>query len=207
MKESHRIYKNVFEINDEILFDLDNQVSNNGSKIFNGRKNDNKRIQSSIRINKRNKEFVKGLYNFVSEINPQLKPSKFVIIKSKINCEKQLAHLDYEYNDQLKNIKDDEDVPLLVLIALMSNTSMYIWDKIGETLSAEISPIEPTRIELDKGDILVFRADTIHAGSDYLAENIRMHCYLDSETINRKKNRTWIVNKHGNTEIKAMIRE
>lgn len=205
MKESYKIYKNVFEINDEILFDLDSQVSKNGSKIFNGiKKNDNKRIQSTIRTNKKNKELVKGLYDFVSEINPELKPSKFVIIKSKINCEKQMAHLDYEYNDELKNIENDEDVPLLVLVALMPNTSMYIWDKISETLSAEISPI---KIELDKGDILVFRADTIHAGSDYLAENIRMHCYLDSEKINRKKNRTWIVNKHGETVIKAMIRE
>jgi hypothetical protein len=154
MKESYKIYKNVFEINDEILFELDNQVSKNGSKIFNGiKKNDNKRIQSTIRINKKNKDFIKGLYDFISDINPELKPSKFVIIKSKINCEKQMAHLDYEYNDELKSIGDDEDVPLLVLIALMPNTSMYIWDKISETLSIGINPIESTKIELDKGII------------------------------------------------------
>jgi ectoine hydroxylase-related dioxygenase (phytanoyl-CoA dioxygenase family) len=57
-------------------------------------------------------------------------------------------------------------------------------------------------IEINKGDVLVFRADLVHAGSDYDEENIRLHLYLDSPYVKREPNKTWVIAESYNTNEK-----
>ena len=50
-----------------------------------------------------------------------------------------------------------------------------------------------TTVPLDRGDVLVFRGDTVHAGaaSDE-GHNGRLHVYLDNPHVQRQHNRTHV---------------
>lgn len=66
--------------------------------------------------------------------------------------------------------------------------------------------IKKSIVELNEGDILIFRADLIHAGSFYNEEeNTRLHVFLDSPVFPRIKNQTWLIHKHASREMKAQI--
>jgi hypothetical protein len=205
----YTIYKNVFNIKQGVLEDFKNQLQDAGP-IFNSKRNDNKRCQCNLKITKQNKDFITTLNQFIHNLSSNLTPSKWVLLRSKPGCKPQLAHIDYENTTEFQMcIKNSKKVPLLVLVALQPNTFIYLWEKSTEVIQGvyEGDPIEPTKIELKEGDILVFRADVVHAGSDYDEENIRMHCYLDSQEVSRDENRTFIISKHGNEDMKAHIRE
>ena len=49
------------------------------------------------------------------------------------------------------------------------------------------------RIVLKKGQVLIFDGDMVHAGSAYEKENTRIHLYLDSEEVPRRRNKTYLV--------------
>ena len=205
----YTIYENIFVTTPELLTDLKNQVQD-AVPIFNSKRNDNKRCQCNLKVTKQNKKFIDAMNQFVINLDKNLTPSKWVIIKSKKGCKPQLAHMDYENTHEFQTcIKNGKHIPLLVLVALQPNTFIYLWENSSKVIQGTYKgdPIEPTKIELKQGDILVFRADTIHAGSDYDEENIRMHCYLDSEEVERDENRTFIISKHGNEYMNKNIIE
>ena len=81
---------------DIILEDFENQLRN-ASPIFNSTKNDNKRLQTNLKINRKNHAFIQSIDTVIRGLNPLLTPSHWVILKSKPGCKSQLAHLDYEY--------------------------------------------------------------------------------------------------------------
>ena len=58
---------------------------------------------------------------------------------------------------------------------------------------------------MNKGDIVIFRCDFVHSGSGYDKENIRLHCYLDSKTVLRDPNRTFLIHKCANKKIAQLI--
>jgi hypothetical protein len=47
----------------------------------------------------------------------------------------------------------------------------------------------------------------VHAGSAYEKANRRLHIYLDSPTIPRIQNRTWIIYKHADSVMQGRILE
>jgi hypothetical protein len=194
--------KDVFE-------DFENQLRN-ASPIFNSTKNDKKRLQTNLKINRKNYPFIQSIDTMVRGLNPLLTPSNWVILKSKPGCSPQSAHLDYEYSDELLEAsKDPAKIPLLVLVAVMPNTKIYIWKHSQKIIRERYRgpPVPPTTIELQPGDVFVFRADMIHAGADYPEENIRIHCYLDSPHVKRNPNRTWIIQKHASDTISKHVVE
>jgi len=195
--------------NDTIIEDFENQLRN-ASPIFNSTKNDKKRLQTNLKINRKNYAFIQSIDMMVRGLNPLLTPSNWVILKSKPGCSPQSAHLDYEYSDELLEAsKDPAKIPLLVLVALMPNTRIYVWKHSQKIIRERYRgpPVLPITIELQPGDIFVFRADMIHAGADYPEENIRIHCYLDSPHVKRNPNRTWIIQKHAPDTISKHVVE
>jgi hypothetical protein len=195
--------------NDTIIEDFENQLRN-ASPIFNSTKNDKKRLQTNLKINRKNYAFIQSIDMMVRGLNPLLTPSHWVILKSKPGCSPQSAHLDYEYSDELLEAsKDPAKIPLLVLVALMPNTRIYVWKHSQKIIRERYRgpPVLPITIELQPGDIFVFRADMIHAGADYPEENIRIHCYLDSPHVKRNQNRTWIIQKHAPDTISKHVVE
>lgn len=66
-------------------------------------------------------------------------------------------------------------------------------------------PIRCEEVELNPGDMIVFRGDFIHAGSGYDADNYRIHYYCDSKFVPRKTNQTWLISDSGNVELRRII--
>ena len=65
------------------------------------------------------------------------------------------------------------------------------------------SPISMKRIEMNKGDLFLFRGDLVHAGSEYDKSNIRLHCFMDRDY--RKPNRTWLIHTHSSENMRRLI--
>jgi ectoine hydroxylase-related dioxygenase (phytanoyl-CoA dioxygenase family) len=64
-------------------------------------------------------------------------------------------------------------------------------------------PIKMQRIEMKKGDILMFRGDLVHSGSKYEKSNIRLHCFMDSGF--RTPNRTYLIHTHASEHMRQII--
>lgn len=181
----YHVFKNKIPISPAVFTALKKQVdSKSGGPIFNGAKNDNRRIQSNLsRKNAVLDEFIDDLETSIYELLPADSPlsfSNWVILKSTPGCERQQPHTDYD-PALIRRTPDPRDIPLLVLVSIMPDTYLDLWDENGNH----------ERVSMEAGDILIFRADTIHAGSAYQRENVRIHVYLDSPEIQRIPNRVW----------------
>lgn len=102
-------------------------------------------------------------------------------------------------------------MPLAALISLMPNTFLRIWPhSSGLAMTDEASlkdkaPIMFKDVLLNPGDMIVFRGDFVHAGSEYQKDNFRIHYYLDSPLVPRTANRTWLISDSGHDELIRMI--
>lgn len=177
------VFKNKIPIHPEVLTALQKQVdSKMGGPIFNGAKNDKKRIQSNLsRKPAVLDEFIDELETTIYDLLPADSPlsfSNWVILKSTPGCQRQQPHTDY---DPELIRRTPTHIPLLVLVSIMPDTYLDLLDTNGIH----------ERVSMDAGDILIFRADTVHAGSAYQRENIRIHVYLDNPVIQRIHNRVW----------------
>jgi hypothetical protein len=183
----YHVFKNKIPIHPTVLTALKKQVdSKMGGPIFNGAKNDKRRIQSNLSRNPTVlHEFIDDLETTIYELllaESPLSFSNWVILKSTPGCERQLPHTDY---DPELIRRTPAHIPLLVLVSIMPDTYLDLWDINGKH----------ERVSMDAGDILIFRADTVHAGSAYQRENVRIHVYLDSPVIQRIHNRVWFSEK------------
>lgn len=96
------------------------------------------------------------------------------VLYSKRYCQDQAAHIDYELTPLLKKNKWTPDVSHGCIVAVENDTYFNVWPGRLD------NPNQKTKIKLDKGDVLIFRADCIHSGSSYQKSNIRIHLYLDN---------------------------
>jgi len=126
-------------------------------------------------------EFIDEVETTIYDLLPADSPlsfSNWVILKSTEECERQRPHTDYD-PELIRRVP--RVIPLLVLVSIMPNTCLDVWDANGNHEC----------VSMDAGDILIFRADTVHAGSAYQRENVRIHVYLDTPMIQRIQNRVW----------------
>lgn len=195
-------------------------VVNKGNKapaIFNhneSSRNDKKRRQYTLSTNKTNtvmKKFLESLNQYIREnVSDILEPATWVVIHSKKGCQDQAAHCDFIPDLKLATVPD-EHMPLGVIVALMPGTRLNIWPcsiklaSIRPDLVRNREPIQCEVVELNVGDMLVFRGDLVHAGSSYKVNNSRLHTFLDSYRVPRKRNRTWLVHTHGSEEMRKVI--
>ena len=197
-KTGYILLKNIIPIMEDDIKYIENQINLSHVFVFNQdwENNDKKRLQTEL--DEHNLSFITNLNDMVNSINPALHKSNWVILKSQPGCHKQMSHLDYvptpAFNEVI-NGDDKSKIPLLVLVSLMENTYLDIWENSIELMNGSYDgePVKSTKMLLGKGDVLVFRSDVIHAGSEYQHENIRLHCYLDSPFINRENDTTFIV--------------
>ena len=205
------IIKNIISINTDDITNLEKQINTNKIYIFNDHWDNNDKTRYQTVLNEDSISFIPQLNKIINSINPLLQKSNWVIIKSEIGCKKQMAHLDYvptpEFN-KIVNGFDKNRIPLLVLTSLMDNTYIHIWDKSIDIINGSYTgePISSSKILLNKGDVIVFRSDVIHGGSEYDTENIRLHCYLDSPDLCREDDTTFII-KLDAPELNSLIIE
>lgn len=178
------------------------QANKKSRAIFNSR-NDRKRKQTNLVTSSMYmRKFVESVNAYVMQhISSKLVVSPWVILKSLAGCHEQPAHCDYQR--ATLNVSD-EHMPLAALLAIEPGTMLSVWPK---SITGGDMPerIERVVLNMDVGDMVVFRGDLVHAGSGYDAENHRLHAYLDSEYVSRIDNRTWLVKKHGDARMRASI--
>jgi len=94
----------------------------------------------------------------------------------------QPRHADSAPKDSLRG-ELPHDVPLAALLAIQGRTRLHVWP--FDTDKEEI-------VELEDGDLLIFRGDLGHAGAEYNEEDmhggvhLRLHVYIDSPLIERQ---------------------
>ena len=164
----YKIYKNAMQVT-QIDIDTIKQEMHNESIVFNP---DRKRMQFEItRANTFICKIIKYLH--IKLITKQREINSIVVLHSYKGCKKQRWHTDFDPELCTRA----RVMPLSVLIALQDDTRLYILAE---------------QINLNKGDILVFDEDLIHAGADYSCENTRIHMYLDSKCVKREHNNTYL---------------
>ena len=90
-------------------------------------------------------------------------------------------------NEPAKHLDALANMPGGLLLALQPDTKLYTYGGWNRTVADER---EEKRIDLDVGDVLLFRGDFVHAGADYDEDNIRIHCYIDVPTYKRPNDTT-----------------
>jgi hypothetical protein len=175
--------------------------------IFNGSENDHKRKQVTI-PGSLVKQFREAILK-LPLLTKHHSVDHFVLLRSLPGCQRQLAHTDYVPDDEFLQSLPEER-PLLCVLALEEKTKLVVWPRSQKVICGRgrsLDPIHPRVVWLEPGDALVFRGDLVHAGAEYESENIRLHCYIDSQTVKRYANRTFIIQKHANHLIQEKIVE
>jgi ectoine hydroxylase-related dioxygenase (phytanoyl-CoA dioxygenase family) len=220
------ILKKEFDIPENVRSYLISLTNKNAKYIFNhneiSKTNDRKRIQVNICAKSEYiNDFMNNINTRLNIIYPHLKINNWIIISSKPGCKEQAAHTDYPPS---VDMLDEQKIPINAMIALQDNTYINVWPKshrlicndlIDESMMnkwdvmsseeyATYHIIDKIKIELNEGDLLLFRGDLVHSGSSYEKINYRMHCFMDYGY--REPNRTWLIHKHCSDKLKRLIK-
>lgn len=116
---------------------------------------------------------------------------EWVVLVSRAPCQHQNRHHDYD-PDVIAALADG-DVPLAVVVGLdYANTTLDVWPGCirGKTPEYEA---QATQVRIGPGDLVVFRGDLVHAGSSYDEDNVRVHAYIDTPTVRRQRDSTYLI--------------
>ena len=116
----------------------------------------------------------------------------WVELHSKPHCGQQCAHIDYQ--PHLLEGVNPVRYPIGCLLAIMDDTRLVVWPT-ALIMNPITSPIEPIVLILQAGDVVVFRADLVHAGASYDKPNSRLHCFIDNSAASHIPNTTWKIHK------------
>ena len=115
-----------------------------------------------------------------------------VLISLDGGCLPQRAHTDYT-EQSLHSVDlraQPERVPLACLVALQDDTSFDVWPG-AIAFNEDGDPMEHCTVILQRGDVLLFRGDLVHAGAAFGRQNVRLHAYLDVEGVQREPDQTF----------------
>lgn len=180
---------------------LEDFARNNAGTIFNP---DDKRRQVELTGKKQKvamyadtERFTERVWSKLQKMFPNHTPNDLVVLSSEPGCKEQKAHQDYLEKDLKKKdgaTPPPDEIPLGVIVALMDDTYIDVWPGAIKTLS-EAGKVKPKRLRFNRGDIVIFRGDLVHAGSAYTKFNMRLHTYMDHPSVKRKFNSTQYVDK------------
>ena len=125
------------------------------------------------------------------------------LLHSRAGCPAQPAHADYA-PDLLQGVPDHL-IPLGCLVSIMKGTRLTVWPGafVGRPLR---SCVYPETVELEVGDILLFRGDLVHAGSSYPDPNSRLHGFVDTVAVLHEPARRFQVTVHAESAFVDRIR-
>lgn len=204
--DGYIVYNRALDLSNSNLQQLKKKAEK-AHRIFNTSKNDGRRGQINIPRN-----LMTQAASFLQTRFPNHVQREWNILRSKPGCKTQMAHCDYVPDQALAQV-NDEETPLGAVIAVMPGSKLRIWSgshRLAVTnpeFYGRKKPILPVDLELEPGDIVVFRGDLVHAGASYQEENIRVHVYLDHDAVPRTRNRTWVIKKDANDKMKKLILE
>ena len=162
-RSKYRIWRNLVAVESSDVLRQREYLKANLETVFNP---DSKRRQASV------PETDPIISRIISKLSRVLNGHTLqnpVVLQSLPNCKQQPWHLDYD---------PANTTGFGLLLALQDETRLEL--------------LEET-VHLNRGDVLVFRGDVVHAGSWYEQENLRIHAYVDVEGASRRTNATYII--------------
>ena len=127
---------------------------------------------------------------------PHRRPNDLVMLVSESGCQSQREHSDYTRANLLRVGQDDDQMPLACIIALHDGTTIDVWP--GSIRWAQRTfneSLVPLKVTLNRGDVVFFRGDLVHAGAASTLFNIRLHIYLDVDGVSRSANYTFYMHQ------------
>ena len=184
-ENSFHVFPAAIDVSDEFVAKLKKKKHN--EVIFND--GDKKRRQYVLEPELLSDPVITRTTDFVQHINPNVYADTYASIDSAPGNIRQPAHMDFPPADVVD--VENQKKPLLCVLALENGTTNHAWIPSKQIINGCINfPIRPQMIKLNKGDLLVFTGDLIHAGSEYSVRNTRLHCYFPVHGCRRIKNET-----------------
>lgn len=174
---------------DKLKSELYVELDQNAKTIFNGHTNDTqndmKRSQAPLRRYTRVMEDIKRtimnqLKKYI-DLENVYEFRDWVVLHSLPGCDEQIPHTDVDPNEVRKHLNGVP--PLVCLVSVQEGTRLVIWDKVYGRIEPDLEPY----------DFIIMRGDTIHAGSAYEKENVRIHVFLDPMGYKRPRDKTYPV--------------
>ena len=135
-------------------------------------------------------EFVKA----VAVVVPHVSLSDAVFLISEAGCKRQSPHCDW---DPVDPVFRSMVVPCGVVWSLQNHTFLVVWPgswRLFQTAPVSSCPLlSESIVEMNAGDVLIFRGDLVHAGNCYADRNIRMHAYGDVSRVARVPDYTFLL--------------
>ncbi len=142
---------------------------------------DGLRLTSSLLRHPGINSFMQIVRQKVDAAFPQHEIVDATFLLSLAGCQRQVAHRDINpQTEQFQNhVRNEGALPSSCVVAVQHGSTMCVWP--GSHLDPDFLPAEKdmVRISIPKHHMLVFRADLVHSGSDYDADNLRIHFFLD----------------------------
>ena len=146
------------------------------------------------------REIVKKTNNFLRDILQKKILRKYktpyhTLLRSSLHCPNQCWHYDQFYpgSDAWKMCQGKE-FPFVIVVAVEEKALSFLDVEVGG---------KPTRICMEKGDVLLVRGDCLHRGTDYTyggpeskRYHVRAHAYIDPKSFKRPTNTTFHDNKY-----------
>jgi hypothetical protein len=135
---------------------------------------------------------------------------QWVALVSLPGCRSQAAHTDWD--PTIVPWDSHATRPIAVLVALENDTGFNVWPR-SHSLFADLGQglhrdnVKMKHLELNAGDVVVFDGVLIHGGAAFEERNLRLHCYLDVDGIDRAPNETWIVAEDAQENLKILIED
>ncbi len=181
---------------------------NGGGAPGGGPAGDGLRFQVSVAVNEWPVEFAAFFASWklaLEALMPGRAAQDMVVLFSRAGCAAQTAHSDWpagSLDPRVAQLGDDGlfgGFPAGCLLALEPDTALLVWPRSSCMVDPPAPPadhyyatVPPTRVPLEPGDLLVFRADCVHAGAAYPGgSNVRLHAYADRRGIKRGKDETF----------------
>lgn len=161
---------------------------------------DQKRFQLGFKDGKgfcdETKKLIDCIRNVLCKIVDKRLGDDFVFLLSEAGCAEQTVHTDFDPNKKYNDDGIAQGYPLGCLLALESGTKLVVWPG-SNNFDTEKTYLR-TEVTLNAGDVLLFRADLLHAGAAYDQSNIRVHCFLDRRAYKRTENKTYRMDEYNN---------
>lgn len=165
-----RVYRKKVRVPDNLVARLRQRAICTGGQVFNP---DDRRLQAPLRTDSPIVMAVRDVLDR-RRLLARRRVGGAVVMHSTDGCKQQQWHTDYDP----KVVPQSTTKPMGVIVALEDDTRFLTPDR---------------TYRLDKGDVLCFSGDVVHAGSAYARHNTRIHVYLDVDRVQRPRNKTWLV--------------
>ena len=201
--EGYIVFRNAVDLVDWQLTEGELKLEDD-SYIFNDLTKDQKRSQCPLLPDS---PVVNKLRSFCRVHFAYYKMTSPVVITSAPGCNEQTPHTDYNIATFPVDINR---VPWSVILCVDLQSQFVLWRNSHKHIRDEYAvagcgDVARVDLHLNKGDVLVFRGDLLHAGARYERKNIRIHAYVDHPLVKRPPNETMTVDLIGNYKLREVV--